>query len=79
MPAPARFTVAASADRDVSDAPVGSPCISICQMNAATGLCDGCLRTIGEIAAWGGMTEAQRRECWQQLRQRGLRRLPEDR
>lgn len=29
-------------------------------MDAATGLCRGCLRTLDEIAAWGGADEAGR-------------------
>jgi predicted Fe-S protein YdhL (DUF1289 family) len=29
-----------------------SPCIGICRIDAATGLCEGCLRTLGEIADW---------------------------
>ena len=32
--------------------PVPSPCISVCRMDAASGLCEGCLRTLDEIAAW---------------------------
>jgi predicted Fe-S protein YdhL (DUF1289 family) len=32
---------------------VPSPCISVCRMDAATGLCEGCFRTLDEIAAWG--------------------------
>lgn len=34
-----------------ADAP-RSPCISVCRMDAASGWCEGCLRTIDEIAAW---------------------------
>jgi predicted Fe-S protein YdhL (DUF1289 family) len=49
---------------------VPSPCINVCRMNAATGLCEGCLRTIDEIAAWGGMPDAARRAVWKQLHQR---------
>ena len=37
-----------------------SPCRDICRIDAATGLCDGCGRTLDEIAAWSGMTDAQR-------------------
>ena len=29
-----------------------SPCISVCQMDAATGYCIGCTRTIDEIRDW---------------------------
>ncbi|GAA4415130.1 DUF1289 domain-containing protein [Quisquiliibacterium transsilvanicum] len=41
--------------------PVPSPCISICRMDAQTGLCEGCLRTLDEIADWGAMPDARRR------------------
>ncbi len=37
--------------------PVDSPCINICRMNAQTGYCEGCLRTIDEIACWSGYTD----------------------
>ena len=30
-------------------------------MDAQTGLCEGCLRTLDEIADWGGMPDAGRR------------------
>ena len=39
---------------------VASPCISICRMNRATGWCEGCLRTLDEIATWGGLDDAGR-------------------
>lgn len=50
--------------------PVPSPCVNVCRMDAATGWCDGCLRTIDEIAAWGGMDDDGKRAVWAQLRQR---------
>lgn len=40
---------------------VASPCVDICRMNPATGLCDGCLRTIDEIAGWSGYSLAEKR------------------
>ncbi|GAC1527777.1 MAG: hypothetical protein NVS2B4_05320 [Ramlibacter sp.] len=52
------------------DAPVPSPCSKVCRIDAASGLCAGCLRSIDEIAAWGGMDEGDRRAVWQRL---GLR------
>lgn len=54
------------------DAPgaVPSPCIGICRMDAGTGLCSGCLRTIDEIACWGAAPEAQKREVWREIRRR---------
>ena len=39
--------------------PVLSPCIGNCAMDAA-GLCVGCHRTLGEIAAWGGLDDDAR-------------------
>ena len=44
-----------------------SPCISVCRMDADTGWCEGCLRTINEIAGWGTMTDAARAEVWAAL------------
>jgi len=38
-----------------------SPCTKVCVLDAMTGLCGGCGRTREEIAAWGGLSEAQRR------------------
>lgn len=38
-----------------------SPCTKVCVLDAATGLCCGCGRTRDEIAAWGALSEAQRR------------------
>ncbi|PTT92561.1 DUF1289 domain-containing protein, partial [Pelomonas sp. HMWF004] len=32
---------------------VASPCVHICQMDAASGWCQGCARSLGEIAGWG--------------------------
>jgi predicted Fe-S protein YdhL (DUF1289 family) len=41
-----------------------SPCIGICRMNDATGLCDGCLRTLDEIAAWSTLDDDAKRAVW---------------
>ena len=38
---------------------VQSPCIGVCTLDD-DGLCDGCLRTGDEIAAWLAMAEAER-------------------
>ena len=39
---------------------VASPCINIYRMHGPTGWCEGCLRTIDEIATWGRLDEAGR-------------------
>lgn len=49
---------------------VPSPCVSVCRMDAATGLCEGCLRTLDEIAAWSTLDDAGKRRVWQHLEQR---------
>ena len=40
---------------------IASPCINVCKMDAQTGLCAGCLRTIDEITAWSRLDESRRR------------------
>jgi predicted Fe-S protein YdhL (DUF1289 family) len=49
---------------------VPSPCISVCRMSADTGLCEGCFRSLEEIAAWGMQGDDERRALWQVLVQR---------
>ena len=51
---------------------VPSPCINVCRMDSASGLCQGCLRTIDEIAAWGTMDDDGKRAVWQRLEQRRM-------
>jgi predicted Fe-S protein YdhL (DUF1289 family) len=41
-----------------------SPCVGICVIQPATGWCQGCRRTLGEIAHWSGATPT---EQWQIL------------
>lgn len=51
--------------------PVPSPCISVCAIDEATGLCTGCLRTLDEIAAWSVLDDDARRAVWVRI---GVRR-----
>jgi uncharacterized protein len=46
---------------------IPSPCTSVCTIDAATGWCAGCLRTIDEIAAWGSLDDAGKRAVWKRL------------
>ena len=39
---------------------IGSPCINVCKMDERSGLCQGCLRNLAEIAAWGSAGEVER-------------------
>ncbi|MGZ8254300.1 MAG: DUF1289 domain-containing protein [Burkholderiaceae bacterium] len=46
---------------------VPSPCTDVCRVDAASGWCEGCLRTIDEIAAWGALDDGAKREVWKRL------------
>jgi predicted Fe-S protein YdhL (DUF1289 family) len=52
---------------------VPSPCVSVCAIDAPTGLCAGCYRTLAEIAAWIDLSAAQRRSVLAALPQRRAR------
>lgn len=54
----------------MTESPVPSPCISVCRMNARSGLCDGCFRTLDEIAAWSRLDDADKRLVWTLIEQR---------
>ena len=49
---------------------VSSPCTRICIVDPVTGLCEGCGRTLEEIARWGVMSEAERRAIMADLERR---------
>ncbi len=51
-----------------------SPCVDVCVMNAQTGLCDGCYRSIAEITAWARMTDTERARIMSELPGRRPRR-----
>ncbi len=50
--------------RAIADSPdaATSPCISVCVMDDASGLCIGCCRTLDEIAAWSVLDTAAKRD-----------------
>jgi predicted Fe-S protein YdhL (DUF1289 family) len=45
-------------------------------MNERSGLCEGCLRTLDEIAQWSQMDEAVKLRVWGLLEQRRQHRAP---
>lgn len=49
---------------------VPSPCVSVCRMNPRSGLCEGCARTLDEIARWSTMAECDRRAVWVRIEHR---------
>jgi len=46
---------------------IESPCSKICTLDARTGLCHGCGRTVDEIAGWSAMSVAERRRIMAEL------------
>ena len=51
---------------------VPSPCSSVCRMDRLSGFCEGCLRTIPEIAGWSKMEDETRRHVWRAIELRAL-------
>ena len=43
------------------DEEVASPCVEVCRMDAASGYCEGCRRSLAEIASWSEYTPAEKR------------------
>ena len=49
---------------------VASPCIGVCRIDEASGVCAGCLRTLDEIAAWVTLDDDARRAVWRAIGER---------
>ncbi len=47
-----------------------SPCINICKMDANTGLCLGCHRTLDEITAWSRADDTVRQAILDKVAER---------
>ncbi|MGI9342203.1 MAG: DUF1289 domain-containing protein [Gammaproteobacteria bacterium] len=50
--------------------PIHSPCMNICIINAESGYCQGCFRTIEEISEWSKLPPDDRARIIQQLERR---------
>ncbi len=37
-----------------------SPCVKVCEVDRAAGMCRGCGRTLAEISAWFGASPAEK-------------------
>ncbi len=46
---------------------IPSPCTDVCRIDARSGWCEGCMRTMDEIAAWGSLDDMARRAVWKLL------------
>lgn len=49
---------------------IPSPCVGVCELDPASELCAGCMRTLDEIAAWPEADEAERLAIVGRLRSR---------
>jgi predicted Fe-S protein YdhL (DUF1289 family) len=55
---------------------IGSPCINVCVIDAETGYCLGCYRTVEEVSTWTSLPIPERVKIVDQLEHR--RRLSGD-
>ena len=46
--------------------PILTPCIGVCTMGE-DGLCQGCFRTLAEIASWGTLAEVERQRIMDEV------------
>jgi uncharacterized protein len=46
---------------------IESPCVNICTLDARSGICLGCGRTVDEIARWTAITPAERTRVMSEL------------
>ena len=44
-----------------------SPCINICKIDPKSGYCEGCLRTLDEIASWATYSDEERKSVLERL------------
>lgn len=46
---------------------IATPCTKVCTLDRAAATCLGCGRTVGEIAAWSRMSDAERAHVMAEL------------
>lgn len=46
---------------------VATPCVKVCIVDGASGLCLGCFRTLSEIGGWSAMDEGERARIMAEL------------
>jgi len=47
-----------------------SPCVEVCELDYAAGVCRGCYRTMNEIAAWGYSNEDEKQRILNNIEER---------
>lgn len=55
---------------------IETPCIKVCVMDSASGLCTGCGRTLDEIARWATLDVETRKRVMAELPERKKRVRP---
>ncbi len=66
---PRRFLALATAPAKLGQT-VPSPCINVCRMSRATGLCEGCWRTLDELRLWSQSDDASKLAIWVEVEAR---------
>lgn len=46
---------------------IATPCVKVCIVDGASGLCLGCWRTLSEIGGWSGLTDEERARIMAEL------------
>ena len=46
---------------------IATPCVKVCVVDGASGLCLGCWRTLSEIGGWSGLSDAERARIMAEL------------
>ena len=64
-------TRASAREPSAAGADPASPCVNVCTMDSARGLCTGCRRTLDEIAHWSSYTRAEKLAVLEKVAQRG--------
>ena len=57
--------------------PVPSPCVNVCELDAARQGCIGCFRLLGEISGWRAMGDGEKRAIWRQVLARRNQAMPQ--
>ena len=39
---------------------IATPCVKVCVVDGASGLCLGCYRTLSEVGGWSALSDAER-------------------
>lgn len=56
---------------------IATPCVQVCIVDGASGLCLGCFRTLTEIGGWSRLSDEQRATIMTELPSREGRIAPE--